>query len=257
MLRKTFRHLPGIGPETESRLWQEGYDDWQKLFDRVDSAPIGSADSKKIGEALYYHLRAYEDGDWGKIQSYLGVSLAWRAFREMESKCLYLDIETNGGNRGDDITMIGLFDGEEFRALIQGKDLDEFESVVESAAMYVTFFGSGFDIPMLKKRFLPSAFNKLHLDLCPTLHGLGYKGGLKKIEIQLGLEREEATLGLSGYDAVKLWNRWSAFGDARALELLTAYNREDVVNLQWLARFAVDRLYEDELVRSKPKSRQA
>lgn len=242
MLRKTFRHLPGIGPETEARLWESGIDDWQKLFDEIDSAPIGTADSKQIAELMYYHLQAIQTEDWNQIQAWIGLPLAWRAFREMESRCLYLDIETNGGNQGSDITIIGLYDGEEFKALVHGKDLDEFESYVEKASMFVTFFGSGFDIPMLKKRFNPQAFNKLHLDLCPTLRGLGYKGGLKKIEVQLGLERVEETQGLSGFDAVKLWGRYANLGDDSALDLLVAYNREDVVNLQWLARFAVDRL---------------
>lgn len=242
MLRKTFRHLPGIGAETEARLWANGIDDWETLFDQIETAPVGAANRQEIAQLLYFHLQAYDNQQWEQLQGFLGLPLAWRAFRDLEPNCLYLDIETNGGNRGADITMIGLYDGQEFRALVKGQDLDEFEDAVDEASMFVTFFGSGFDIPMLRKKFSPYCFNKMHMDLCPTLRGLGYKGGLKKIEAQLGLERVESTQGLSGFDAVKLWNRYSGLGDESALELLTAYNREDVVNLQWLAHFAVDRL---------------
>ena len=108
--------------------------------------------------------------------------------------------------------------------------------------MLVTFFGSGFDLPMLEKRFRGHTFNQIHFDLCPTLRRLGLRGGLKSIERQLGIARGEETDGLSGWDAVKLWNMYYHLGDEAALERLVAYNREDVVNLETLAIYAVERL---------------
>lgn len=244
LLRRTFCQLPGIGLETERRLWSEGILDWQDLLDNLAAAPIGSADRDIVEPALEGLLEAHSEGKWGLMQTYLKQQFAWRAFSELESRTMYLDIETDGGNRGTDITVIGLYDGSEFRALVKGIDIDDFLFSLEHTAMLVTFFGDGFDIPMLKKRFPPSLFDKVHLDLCPTLRTLGYKGGLKKIEIALGLERGENTNGLSGYDAVKLWSRYVRTHDDDALNVLIEYNREDVVNLQHLARFAVERLTE-------------
>lgn len=244
MLRKTFCQLPGVGLETEARLWKEGFDDWKTLYDNLGDAPVGSADRELLSPALEGLMEAYEDENWPILQTYLKQHFAWRAFPEFESRAIYLDIETNGGTHGTDITIIGLYDGDEFRALVQGVDMEDFIPYMENSAMVVTFFGDGFDLPMLRKRYPPSVLNKLHLDLCPTLRQLGYKGGLKKIEVQLGLERGENTQGLTGYDAVKLWSRYRHTGDERALETLIEYNREDVVNLQHLARTAVKELTE-------------
>jgi len=59
----------------------------------------------------------------------------------------------------------------------------------------------------------------------------GLFGGLKKVEMQMGIPR--ITRGLDGYDAMRLWNRYEA-GDGEALRLLLLYNKEDVVNLSLL-----------------------
>jgi uncharacterized protein YprB with RNaseH-like and TPR domain len=44
-----------------------------------------------------------------------------------------------------------------------------------------------------------------------------------------------------GFDAVRLWRRYED-GDDDALDLLLAYNMEDVVNLEPLAEFAYEGL---------------
>jgi uncharacterized protein len=79
------------------------------------------------------------------------------------------------------------------------------------------------------------------VDLCHALKRLGYRGGLKKIESEVGLLRSPETRGLSGWDAVRLWREYR-YGSAEALELLLRYNREDVVNLQALMELAYDGL---------------
>ncbi|MDM7202769.1 MAG: ribonuclease H-like domain-containing protein, partial [Thermodesulfobacteriaceae bacterium] len=69
---------------------------------------------------------------------------------------------------------------------------------------------------------------------------LGIKGGLKKVEKILGLERK--TEGMNGYDAVKLWKRWQEEKDRAALRKLILYNREDVVNLKILLDYIIQKL---------------
>jgi uncharacterized protein YprB with RNaseH-like and TPR domain len=64
---------------------------------------------------------------------------------------------------------------------------------------------------------------------------LGYHGGLKAIELQLGIHRRADLWGLSGADAGQLWNRWRHSRDEEARERLLAYNEADCVNLQPLA----------------------
>jgi uncharacterized protein YprB with RNaseH-like and TPR domain len=109
--------------------------------------------------------------------------------------------------------------------------------------MLVTFFGTGFDLPMLSRRFPDLAFDQLHVDLCHALRRLGYRGGLKKVEVDLGLVRAPETRGLSGWDAVRLWREHRA-GSREALELLLAYNREDVLNMRELLAIAYNGLRE-------------
>ena len=56
---------------------------------------------------------------------------------------------------------------------------------------------------------------------------LGYRGGLKVIERQLGLARSTELQGLCGADAGRLWNRWRHRRDEEARETLLAYNEAD------------------------------
>ena len=166
---------------------------------------------------------------------------AWRAWPDFRDRCVYLDIETDGGRTGSAITTIGLYDKDGFTGLVRHNDLGNFPDIISRYSMIVTFFGASFDLPMLQKRFGSVRFDQIHLDLCPTLRRLGLKGGLKSIEKQLGLSRGEDTDGLTGLDAIRLWRRYER-GDQNALDTLIAYNREDVVNLEILAEHAYTRL---------------
>ncbi len=96
--------------------------------------------------------------------------------------------------------------------------------------MLVTFFGTGFDIPFLKRSFPNLPFPHLHVDLCYLYKRLGLRGGLKSIEVQMGIQRSSGTAGLSGWDAVRLWNEYRR-GRQASLDTLLAYNGDDVRNM--------------------------
>lgn len=157
----------------------------------------------------------------------------WRAFPEFRDSAVYLDIETEGNFRDDAITVVGLYDGLEYMPFVKGENLFQIEDVISRYSTIITFFGGGFDLPMLCKQFPNIAFDHLHIDLCPTMRRLGYRGGLKSIERQFGIERSPQTHGLTGRDAVRLWRHYLR-GSKEALDLLLEYNREDVVNLEKL-----------------------
>jgi len=169
----------------------------------------------------------------------LGMRQAWRAFPDFKDSCVYLDIETDG-SAGNNVTMIGLYDGDSYRCLIQGDDLENFRDLISHYSLVVTFFGFSYDIPVLQKRFPGLEFDQIHIDLCPMLNGLGYRGGLKKIEKELGIERSRETEGLTGRDAIWLWRKSRTHDDEDSLKRLIAYNREDCVNLEKLANHAYD-----------------
>lgn len=234
MLTQTFLHIPGIGRSTERLLWEKGVLSWDALLENLDDLPISPTSRELARPVLERSKKSLEEGEFQFFQKALGVNEAWRAFPEFRESCVYLDIETDGGFEGDAVTMCGLYDGKEFRALIRDEDLGELPDVLSHYAMIVTFFGTGFDLPMLQKRFWGLTYDQIHFDLCPTFKRVGVRGGLKKIEKQLGIARGDETDGLGGLDAIKLWREFQQ-GSQKSLEVLVAYNREDVVNMERLA----------------------
>jgi uncharacterized protein len=234
----------------EASLWKQGCNSWSHYLEDLTRFSCGAADKEFVRKQLASSVRSLETGRHQFFQQGLGLKEAWRAFPDFRSSCVYLDIETDGGQNGAAITMIGLYDGKDFTCLVKGQDLENFRDIISNYSMIVTFFGSGFDLPMLQKRFPGLRFDQIHLDLCPTLRRVDIRGGLKKIEKQLGIARAEEAEGLNGYDAVLLWQRYIRNRDDSALEKLITYNREDVVNLERLAEIAYEKLQEDTLRRA-------
>jgi len=242
LLESTFVHIPGVGAQTERALWDQGCHTWHDLLASPDKYSCGQIGKESMQAAVVKSVEALQGRRHGFFRYGLGTKEAWRAFPEFRDACVYLDIETDGGRNGDSVTTIGMYDGNEFTCLIKGRDLDHFPDIIARYSMIVTFFGTGFDVPMLQKCFRGIRMDQLHLDLCPTLKRLGIRGGLKKIEKQLGIQRGDDTDGLDGLDAIRLWRRYTTLGDDGALETLIAYNREDVVNMERLAEYTYDNM---------------
>jgi uncharacterized protein YprB with RNaseH-like and TPR domain len=242
LLRNTFVHVPGINESAETDLWRSGCHEWDHLLAEPDRFSYGEADRDKVKRHIEKSEKALVDLNHQFFRRSLGMKEAWRAFPDFRESCVYLDIETDGGNGTNSVTTIGLYDGKTYTCLVQGQDLENFRDIISHYGMIVTFFGAGFDIPVLLKRFRGLKLDQIHIDLCPTLKRVGVHGGLKKIEKVFGIERSPETEGLTGYDAVLLWRRHIRLHDDAALERLIAYNREDVVNLEKLAELAYSRL---------------
>lgn len=241
MLTNTFVHIPGVGQTMEQALWQRGCLTWHDALNGINDLPFGTANRDIVRMVLNKSLEALETREHQFFTKALGLNNAWRAWEDFADSCAYVDIETDGGRAGNAITTIGLYDGNEFEAFIKGKNLESFRDRISHFGMIVTFFGIGFDVPMILKRYPQLTLDQVHFDLCPALRDVGFKGGLKRIEKQLGINRGEDTDGLDGRDAILLWRRYERNGDDDALATLVAYNREDVVNLKALARIAFDK----------------
>jgi len=241
LLTSTFLHIPGVGPTTERALWKVGITNWRTLLENLPDAPLGTASQIDAQKTLEESIQALENREHQYFSKKLGLGEAWRAFHDFRDELVYLDIETDGGMHGDSVTIIGIYGNGQFRAFVKGNDIEEFQDAISHYGMIVTFFGSGFDLPMIQKRFWGITLDQIHLDLCPTLKRLGYRGGLKKIEKQVGIARDEETDGMSGLDAIVMWNAYMR-GDQDALRKLILYNEEDVVNLERLAELAYDKM---------------
>jgi uncharacterized protein YprB with RNaseH-like and TPR domain len=237
MLRRTFLHVPGVGYRTEERLWRSGLESWED----VGGARAGAI-PRHLRPLLEEEIARSEDALRKGKHRYFAVRLParehWRAWPEFRNAVGYLDIETTGLDFGRDaVTVVGLYDGRRKRSFVKGVNLEDLPDALEGVRLLVTFNGSRFDVPFLRRAFPRMRLDQLHVDLMNPLHRLGFWGGLKKIERRLGIERSDETAGMSGFDAVRLWAEYEA-GDDDALDTLIAYNREDVVNLEPLANFA-------------------
>ena len=243
MLEKTFVHVQGVGYSTERRLWQQGADCWRSFLAEPTTFHVPRPRLPGLLDTVSQSPGALARGDHRFFRQRLPTRDHWRALPAFAGRVAYLDIETDGGTDFDNVTVIGVYDGRELRQFVRGEDLLDFPEAIEETAILVTFFGAGFDLPVLRRVFPRVRFDQLHLDLCPALRRLGYSGGLKRIERQLGIARSPETAALSGWDAVRLWRecRW---GSAEARRILLAYNAEDVMNMVPLAGIAYRGLVE-------------
>lgn len=238
MLQNTFIHLPGIGEKTERKLWREGITSWSDALSCSDFSFLKHKQKSHLKREIEKSLSALEQEDVEYFQQCLRGRYAWRVYPEFAHKVLFLDIETTGGGVYDtSLTMVGVYDGYDYTPFIAGKNLYDFPDVLNDAKLLITFFGSGFDLPVLKLFFPRANWNQLHIDLCFTLKQLGLHGGLKTVERKLNVQRDPDVEGMNGYDAVKLWHAYCR-GNENALSLLVKYNKEDVCNLKFLMDYA-------------------
>ena len=229
LLEHTFIHISGIGRKTERRLWERGIMTWEHYLQQEGSV-FSSPRQEMVREALT--LSMVQRNNLRFFIERLPGSELWRLFPEFRHKALYLDIETSGGYQGmDDITVIGAYDGHIVRTFVSGVNLEDFEIFVAQYEMLVTFNGTCFDLPYIRRCFRNISLPSAHIDLRFLLQRLGCRGGLKRIENQLGIVRDPAIQEMNGYDAVFLW-RAHQWGDPDALERLIQYNTADIVNLE-------------------------
>src|SRR3990172_1507193 len=240
VLRHTFIHAPGVGYVTEGRIWRQART-WDAYLAKEDSMRISPRLKARVSRVIRESDRRLAARDHRFFAAWLPTAERWRAYGDFRDDTAYLDIETTGLNwSGDLITLVGLSDGRRFRTYIRGVDLDELASDLRRFKVLVTFNGTHFDLPILRNAF-PSLPPLLHVDLQYPMRRLGHRGGLKRIERRLGLERPDDLKGLTGSDAVKLWRRYER-GDDDALDALIGYNRQDVENLRPLMDYAYEAL---------------
>jgi uncharacterized protein YprB with RNaseH-like and TPR domain len=242
MLETTYLHAQGVGRLTEQRLWQAGATDWDAYLDSPDSRwPLTRSQRALLTPTVEESHERLDDEDFGWFARRLPAAEHWRAVPAFGHRLAFVDIETTGGMAPSDLTVVGIFDGRNVRQFVSGIDLDQAPYALQDAAMLVTFFGTGFDLPFLRRAFPGLPMPQLHVDLCFALKRLGYRGGLKQIEREFGIGRSAQTRGLSGWDAVRLWNEYRS-GRARSLDTLLTYNAEDIRNLAPLLSEAYRRL---------------
>lgn len=244
MIESTFVLLKGIGEATERRWWEAGLSDWSIFRRRATLAGMSRERKRWYDIELGRAEQALADRDSRYFAGCLRPRDHWRLLPTFRDQAVFLDIETTGGDpEPGSVTVVGLHAGDQCLQLVEGTDLDasRLNEVLAAAPMLITFFGSVFDIPYLKRVFPSLRTPPLHVDLCFVARRVGLTGGLKQIEATLGLTRDTDLVGLDGWDAVQLWRAWQ-MGSVQALDRLLRYNRADTLNLSMLAIDLYDRL---------------
>lgn len=259
MIESTFQLAPGLGPLRERQLWQAGVARWSDLSSSLASSPSGSAAAArpKLNDKVDRALRAaidrarsaLADRDADRVAELLPTKEQWRLFETFGDDAAYLDIETSDdvvGHAG--ISCIGILDRDGPRLLLAGRDLQRFPEVARGWSMLVTFNGSSFDVPILRRAFPEWQPPGCHVDLRHVLRRLGQHGGLKAIERRLSalhLARPPHLASLGGWDAAWLYRR-GRDGDREALRRFAEYNLYDAVNLRTLMAWAYNEMIETE-----------
>lgn len=244
MIRRCFRIFRGIGPGRERAIHEAGIADWQALLDANDVPALSGPRRAALRRQVRRWSDALADGDAGFFVRNLPRAEHWMLFGAFGDAVRYLDIETTGlSHRRHEVTMLGLFDGRCYQALVKGQGLTEgaIAEALRGCKLLVSYFGSQFDVPFLRHHFPGIDWDLPHCDLCFAARRVGLKGGLKGVERQLGLVRDDAIAEVDGFEAVRLWRRHQR-GDPTALPTLIDYNEADTCNLARIATIVYERL---------------
>lgn len=243
MLKQSFCHINSIGSTTEMKLWSNNIRDWDAL-NTAPEIPLSKAKIEFLIKELNESAIQLKNNNPIYFAQGLPSNQHWRIFNNFKSSAAYLDIETTGLTASTDIiTTIAIYDGKEIKTYVNGKNLHDFKKDINNYKLLVTYNGKCFDIPFIEQYFNIS-LDHAHIDLRYVLHSLGYSGGLKGCEKQLGISRDDLE-GVDGFFAIYLWEDYIQNRNEKALETLLAYNIEDVVNLEYLMHIAYNLKLQD------------
>jgi uncharacterized protein YprB with RNaseH-like and TPR domain len=228
--------VPKITSNTEISIWKNSIHTWQDLIDRHTSLNIAPSKKAVLIEHLSESINALKKKNYSHFNT-LPLNQHWRMYstlKQHSGNICFLDIETTGLSKyRDDITLIGIHGNEGTKIFMKDKNLEKFENELKKYSMIITFNGKCFDVPFIKSKFSDASIPLYHADLRYLMAELGFRGGLKHIEVARGITRADELQGVDGFEAVRLWHRYER-GDNSALATLKSYLTADVENLRLL-----------------------
>ncbi len=237
MIERCFRFLEGISYAGEKRLIEQGIVDWESFLKAKKIKGIRQARKAYYDRKLLKARKMLYSGDSSYFYNVLPLREHWRLYKHLKDEAVYIDIEVNGIGKHSYITVIGLYDRYEPKVMIKGINLDinKLSGYLKNFRYIISFNGTVFDSPFIKKRY-PNLLPRVpHMDLRFLCRRAGFPGGLKEIEKKLGIRRNIIVERFHGGDPLKLYRMFLASGNRHYLDLLVEYNSEDVMNLETIA----------------------
>ena len=237
MIEHTFQMLPSVGAKKEKALWESDILSWDDFLSADSIDCVKPALKERSDPIVMQAAELLKDDDSFALADLIPKSEHWRMFDHFKDDAAYLDIETDGLSRDALVTVVTVHRKDRTYTLTEGFDLDpeSLSKALEGSKILVTYNGSCFDVPVLRNSFPEVDLDIPQYDLRFASRKVGYKGGLKPLEIELGIHRSEDILDVDGAMAVHLWHQWKRNGDEDALNILQEYNRADTVNLEYIA----------------------
>jgi uncharacterized protein YprB with RNaseH-like and TPR domain len=246
MIRRRFSIFSGVGPNYERLIWQAGFRDWQAFLAAKEIPGLPAKTYISVSRQIQQWTEALQNRNAEFFAKNLAAAEHWQLYQVFGDSVRYLDIETTGLYPGyNQVTLVGIFDGKNYEALIAGKNLTSrtLLKALRDCELLVTYYGRVFDVPFLSKAFPTVDWNIPNFDLCFAGRRIGLKGGLKAVERSLGIERPREIEHVDGFEAVRLWYRYTG-GDNKALDRLIDYNEADTTNLARIAHIVYEGLCE-------------
>ncbi len=231
MIRQSFIFLPGCTPLREQKFWAAGIKDWSTFRHSTKIKGINPTRKILYDTLLQQADQALQQGNSEYFNNKLPSIHSWRLYDEFRDQVCFLDIETDSKSL---VTVVGISNYYQTNQFVRGINLSS-QVLRKELAKYnllVTFNGASFDLPILRKEYhLQIAMP--HIDLKPLCAQLDLNGGLKEVERILNLKRPPHLYG----NPIDLWKAFHASGDKEYLDLLLAYNAEDIENLKGVMEY--------------------
>ena len=247
MIEHTFQMLPSVGAKKEKALWESDILSWDDFLSADSIDCVKPALKERSDPIVMQAAELLKDDDSFALADLIPKSEHWRMFDHFKDDAAYLDIETDGLSRDALVTVVTVHRKDRTYTLTEGFNLDpeSLSKALEGSKILVTYNGSCFDVPVLRNSFPEVDLDIPQYDLRFASRKVGFKGGLKPLEIELGIHRSEDILDVDGAMAVHLWHQWKRNGDEDALNILQEYNRADTVNLEYIAGVIYGKLVTD------------
>lgn len=226
LIQQTLCFLDGVGARKEKALWMRGIKEWGDFLGAREIEGISKERKAYYDRQLRKAQEALETDDAAYFRVFCKEQ--WRLYGWFKDEAGFLDVEVDGRGK---IIVVGISNYYSTATFVRGINLER-EAVEKELKKYkilVTFNGSAFDLPKLKKEFGIEIMVP-HIDLKGLCARLKMNGGLKEVEKMLNLQRPAHLNG----NPVDLWKAFHASGDKEWLDLLIAYNSEDIENLKWV-----------------------